>query len=94
MIKEILLGLFGLFIFGIISLSVFFSLSYFELKGVIKDCNKDFGVGNWTFGETKDHYSCSAYNLNYHSNISVSTTLIQTRECYIDGNKVNCSELK
>ena len=82
MIKEILLGLFGLFIFGIISLSVFFSLSYFDLKGVIKDCNKDFGVGNWTFGETKDHYSCSA------------TTLIQTRECYIDGNKVNCSELK
>ena len=71
---------------------VYGCVSYLELKSVINDCNKDLGVGNWTFvHETKwpyDQYTCRSYNQQSFVTSSIQT--ITYKQCFENGKEISC----
>jgi hypothetical protein len=66
--------------------------TYEELKGVFKQCDKDFGEGNWTFTQGSDYWSC--HNYRQQSFISTSVSTITTKICLENGKEVNCTNEK
>lgn len=78
----LILSVLGLAVFLIYS-----AWSYFELKTVIDDCNKEFGEGNWVFIKYSNYYQCKSTT----QRASISNSISQT--CSINGVQINCSEL-
>jgi len=74
---------------------VYSTIMYLELHSFIKKCDKDFGIGNWTFIDNKEGYVCSfqTHSSNKPTS-SISITQIITRECYENDVKINCSEMR
>ena len=89
-IRTILSIIFLISIFIGIFFCLFNTLQYYDLKSVISKCNKDFGIGNWTFTETTEYYSCKAYNQQNY----ITTSSISSRDCYLNGIKTKCDDVK
>ena len=88
-------GLIALIILGLAAIATFTFLSYstlgyWELKQFIDNCNKDLGVGNWTFTEDKEHYSCKAYNQQSY----IISSTVQSQTCFSNGIQINCSSIQ
>lgn len=81
---EIVLAIaFILMVLVIITYLVISTIALYEYKSIIKDCNKDFGEGQWTFIETDDAIICRGYNMSHQ--------VTQTKTCTENGIKVNCT---
>jgi ABC-type phosphate transport system permease subunit len=80
----------GLVILGFLFVLLYSSISYLELRSFIKDCNRDFGVGNWTFNESWGKYSCISYT---HTTLVSTLTITTTQDCFENGIRINCSEI-
>jgi hypothetical protein len=77
-INEVVGIIFIILVMGIFFLTIYCTISYIELISTIKDCNKEFGIGNWTFTEDKEKFTCSSYNQQ------------EFRTCFENGIKVSC----
>ena len=64
---------------------VYSSIRYWEIKSVIKDCNIDFGEGNWVFIENSNYYTCKS--------TTQRTSITSSQKCLLNGAEINCSEL-
>jgi hypothetical protein len=89
---DILSAFFICFIIAGLGVCVFFTFEYADILGVIKTCNSDFGVGNWTFTENHTwawtEYSCESY----HSHSYITQSITQT--CTSNGKEVDCGSIK
>lgn len=68
----------------ILGFFIFSTAAYWELHFIIKSCNEDFGIGNWTFTEDKDVISCRYFN----SSSFVTSTFNSI--CTKNGEVVDC----
>lgn len=75
-----------------ISLIVNAAIQHYQFESFVKECNQDFGIGNWTFTETSGAWQCQMQESNRFSITSVTSTYSQ--ECYINHELVNCSEME
>ena len=75
-----------IFIIGSIGMLIFLINStdkYYELRGIINNCNSDFGEEKWTFKERDGYYGCKSI-------IQIST---ESTSCSINGVPINCSQI-
>jgi hypothetical protein len=79
-IYSILVVIATILMFGIIFFTIIAALNYYELKGYLKDCEKSFGKGNFTFSEEPDRYVCKAYNSQQYV----------SKSCRINDKEVPC----
>ena len=77
-----------IFLIGMIFIIIYCAASYFDLKFFLKKCDKDFGVGNYTFTNGKEGYECSLQNQDslLHQTI--------TQDCFENSIRINCSEME
>ena len=92
MIKEIIAGI---IVFCALFGLIYSTISYWELRATIKECNKELGVGNWTFTEERnmiyDKFSCKSYHQD--SFVTSQMIITSTQSCSINGKEINCSEM-
>lgn len=93
--SEILDWVMGIFLAMIVISSLIFvanslnnSIKYNDLKDAIERCNENLGVGNWTFTESEDYYSCSKASMTTTSTTTYTTT--NTTTCYVNEVEVPC----
>jgi len=86
----------AIILFLLMLFAIYSAVSYWELKIVIKECNDDFGKGNWTFTESRTwywtEYSCQASSQRVSSSSTSSSSSYTTSSsiCYVDGREVPC----
>ena len=85
---DIYFVVFILVVLGLFAFCIWRTIDDYNLRFTIKECNKDLGIGNWTFTETKDVMTCQAYHKDSFESSHSSYS------CYVKNKEVNCSDIE